>query len=61
MNKIYNFLYLLNNFETKQDDLIDYHLEYNEFPDIFKLISESEAEPPDHIIENILRFSKSLE
>jgi len=61
MKKSYTFIYLLNNFETNQDELIDYQLEYNEFSDIFKLLSESEAEPPDNIIENILSFSKSLE
>jgi len=61
MKKSYTFIYLLNNFETNLDELIDYQLEYNEFSDILKLLSESEAEPPDNIIENILRFSKSFE
>lgn len=60
MSKIYTLFYILNNFETNENELIDYRLESIESLNIFKNLSSLEEEPSINSINNILAFSKQL-
>ena len=61
MNKNYTLFYLLENFESKSDDLFDVSFETNEFNDIFELLNKFEAEPSQRSIDKILSFSRTYE
>jgi len=61
MNKNYTLIYLLENFESKSDDLFDVSFETEEFKDIFELLNKFEAEPSQRTIDKILSFSRSYE
>ena len=61
MNKNYTLFYLLENFETKTDDLFEASFETDEFIDVFELLNQFEAEPTQRTIDKILSFSRTFE
>lgn len=60
MSKIYTLFYILNNFETEENELIDYKLDFVKSLNAFQLFTKCEEEPSNKVIDNILLFSKTF-
>ena len=60
MMNSYTLVYLINNFETNTDELIDFERDYFETEEICNLLLKLETEPSDQSVDNILHYSISL-
>ncbi len=63
VKKNYTLLYLINNFENQENELIRldglFDKNFDEFNEVFELLDKIEIEPDTQIVKNIVDFSKS--